>query len=217
MSIPLDSASTESVCDPAREPAQEPVVADRKMKSGQHDIGASGDCCWSEFAPQATRYAMSIMRSWCDAEEIVQEAFCRLIQSGKLNERRPASPTKTDLDRKATLFATVRNLSIDQLRKQSRRRFEPFFGGQVAASPETTNTQRLEQLETSVQAVMKQMPSEWADALQLKINGELSYQEISIVLGATHGQVRTWIFRARKQLASDLKRQGLLDDEQDDE
>ena len=55
------------------------------------------------------------------------------------------------------------------------------------------------------------MPKEWAESLNLKIHAKLSYQEIADVLDATHAQIRTWIYRARKQLALDLEAKGLLE------
>jgi len=217
MSIPFDSAVTGSVSDQEEKSGPESGIADRKSESGHNENGTPSARFCSEIAPQATRYAMSIMRRWSDAEEVVQEAFCRLIQSGKLNQLQPDCPGKPESGGRAVLFATVRNLSIDRLREQGRRKYESFDASQIASSRFNTNETQLARLETGVQAVLKEMPSEWADALQLKMNGKLSYDEISNVLGATHGQVRTWIFRARKQLAKDLKRQGLLNDGSDHE
>ncbi len=189
-------------------------IADHKSETGKNETGTFDASFWNEAAPQATRYAMSIVRCWSDAEEVVQEAFCRMIESGTLDANQP-DPTHTQQPLsgiRAILFATVRNLSIDRLRKLGRRKFENFDSHEIAANASNTYPAQLERLENGVLEGLKNMPGEWADALQLKINGDLSYQEISNVLGVTHGQVRTWIFRARKQLAKDLKQKGLLDD-----
>lgn len=192
----------------------EPDSPDRNSIS--QEIDAASARCFGTFAPQAMRYAMSIMQSWSDAEEVVQEAFCRLIESGKWNPSRSADDAgESALNSKAVLFATVRNLSIDRVRQQGRRRFEAFDVCQLSTTENNSDEARLEQLENGVQAGLKTMPTEWADAIQLRMNGDLSYQAIAQILGATHGQVRTWIYRARKQLAKDLNRQGLLDEAND--
>lgn len=160
------------------------------------------------IAPQATKYAMSIVRRWCDAEEIVQEAFCRLIQASQKH-----SPgAKLDLNSKALLFTTIRNLAIDQLRTNQRRKFETVDTGQIATQPNNDQS-RLENLEAGIEEIFREMPKQWSESLQLKINAKLSYSEIAKVVGGTHAQVRSWIYRARKKLSEDLRRRGLLDGE----
>lgn len=201
MSIPFDSAFP---------------GADSKLESIPENVERQPDCNGTfndvesfceGIAPQATRYAMSIVRIWADAEEIVQEAFCRLLQSDRLSDNSDRDSNASD---KAFLFTTVRNLAIDQLRKQKRRRFEPLDVGQIATTKTHSDDTRLQRLEQGVQAILKDLPNQWSDALQLKVNGGLSYEEIANVLDATHAQVRTWIYRARKQLEKDLSQQGLL-------
>lgn len=199
MSIPFDSAISElsdldSVSDAEPNPEAE---------SNETSPWTESFC--DQVAPQAKRYAMSIVRRWCVAEEIVQEAFCRLMQPA--NRQRTAFHANS----RALLFTTVRNLAVDQLRKEGRRRFETLETGQLVDSRSCLDHSRLEQLETGVEDILQQMPTRWSDALQLKINGGLSYTEITCVLGATHAQVRTWIYRARQRLEQELNQRGLLD------
>ena len=149
---------------------------------------------------------MSIVRRWSDAEEIVQEAFCRLIQADQNRE------TTLNTNSNALLFTTIRNLAIDQLRKQGRRRFETIETSQLAARTNGSDNERLAKLELGVEEILQQMPEQWSEALQLKVNGGLSYAEITRVLQATHAQVRTWIYRARQRLAEELSQKGLLVD-----
>ena len=195
MSIPFESTLSETMIDLDQNPDNE------DSNLNQENFGAG-------LAPQATKYAMSIVRRWCDAEEIVQEAFCRLIQSSQ--KRKPGA--KLDLNSKALLFTTIRNLAIDQLRTNQRRKFEPVDTGQIANQPGTDQS-RLEILESGIEEIFKEMPRQWSESLQLKINAKLSYSEIAKTVGGTHAQVRSWIYRARKKLSEDLRRRGLLDSE----
>lgn len=158
----------------------------------------------SEIAPQATRYAMSIVRSWADAEEIVQEAFCKLIV-------RPGAAATETAALRAILFTIVRNQAIDRLRRKGQRRFEVVDQASLVEVRPQSNDATLRQLETGVQASLSAMPEQWSEALQLKINGELTYAEIADLLSATHAQVRTWIFRARQRMARELSAQGLIE------
>ena len=42
---------------------------------------------------------------------------------------------------------------------------------------------------------------------------DLTYEQIATVLDCTKAQVRTWIFRARRQLSDELAKRGLLGEE----
>ncbi len=160
---------------------------------------------YRRYAPQGTRYAFSMLRQFSDAEEVTQEAFCRLLtksadwKAEELESRlRHFSPL---------FFATIRNLCIDVIRKNRRQRQVALDASmEPAAKSDTDNPQ---QLEAKVVVAMGQMPDQWADALKLKINGQLSYAEIAEVLDATHAQVRTWIYRARRHLETELEKAGI--------
>lgn len=206
MSIPFDSALSSITRN-----------AERKPDAARAFELTESFC--DRIAPQATRYAMSIVRVWADAEEVVQEAFCRLLNSDRCqpsssNEQSNSSfqedSNETNNEPKAILFSTIRNLSIDRLRKNGRRRFEAIDVNELARN-EKSDELRLQRLENGIQASMESLPTQWSDAIQLKINGDLSYDEIANVLDATHAQVRTWIYRARKQLERDLNQKGLLE------
>jgi len=160
---------------------------------------------YRRYAPQGTRYAFSMLRQFSDAEEVTQEAFCRLLtksadwKAEELESRlRHFSPL---------FFATIRNLCIDVIRKNRRQRQVALDASmEPAAKSDTDNPQ---QLEAKVVVAMGQMPDQWADALKLKINAQLSYAEIAEVLDATHAQVRTWIYRARRHLETELEKAGI--------
>ncbi|MFK7767443.1 MAG: RNA polymerase sigma factor [Mariniblastus sp.] len=204
LDLPANSATSETICD-------------EKLADAENEIETTGTPTLSASFCEANglaakRYAMSIVHRWSDAEEIVQESFCRIIESSRLSTKKSDVPSAT-ANRKAMLFSIVRNLSIDLLRKKGRRRFELVDTNLVPQSEHGTNESRMEQLETSVQEIMNQMPERWSESLQLKLNGGLTYEEIGKVLNASHSQIRTWIFRARKKLATELKCQGLLGDE----
>lgn len=161
----------------------------------------SGD--WDEFystyAPRGLRYASSLVRCHADAEEVVHDAFCRLIQ-GRSHPSR-----KSGGDLAPLLFTTIRHLAIDLMRRRARQ-------------PRTTTMNQDEILDrhgnmdhdhpdgvAMVLRLLAQLPDTWREALQLRIHGELTYREIAQVLTCTPAQVRTWIYRARLRLAKELR------------
>ena len=83
----------------------------------------------------------------------------------------------------------------------------------VAAPPDPVATDsEVVRIERTIREAIDQLPTSWADALRLRIDGELSYDDISKVLKCTKAQVRTWIYRARRQLERDLAHEDFLID-----
>ena len=141
-----------------------------------------------------------------DAEEVVQEAFLRLAR----REIEEAWTEENERRFTGMLFTTVRNLSIDLLRKKGRRKNVSLtnVNEPMVEQPDEGSARQLNQ---QITQLMSELPETWAEALKLKLTGELTYEEIATVLDCTKAQVRTWIFRARKQLARGLTKYGWLE------
>ena len=154
------------------------------------------------FAAGGYRYALSIVRNHGDAEELVQEAFCRLHRNGDRDSATDEAPNR------AVFFATVRNLCIDLIRRRKVRNEISLHslesnGHTVVGGFEKADASQ-EILEIVNQAIQR-LPENWSEAFRLRTNGDLSYSEIAEVVGATKAQVRTWIFRARQKLRDRLE------------
>ena len=164
------------------------------------ELAAAFSSLYEQYASRGMRYAQTLLRNESDAEEAVQEAFCRLLEP--FRQRRPApSPRAFG----GTFFRTLRNLSIDCLRRRKHRDHVPLSDlpeppvAKVAAESASGDGSWMLQ-------AMEKIPRQQMEALGLRVNGALSYDEIASVLGCTRAQVRTWIFRARRQLALELDR-----------
>lgn len=169
---------------------------------------------YRRYAPQGTRYAFSMLRNTSDAEDITQDAFCRLLSTQNSEADGNAEGRFRRL-----FFASIRNLCIDRIRAARRHRNISFESSReavanppIAAQRDTSDgvtAKNIQRIETCVVAALEDMPRNWSDALKLKINGELSYAEIANILNSTHAQVRTWIYRARRRLETALDKAGL--------
>lgn len=170
------------------------------------------EALFTEHRHRAIRYARWMVGNENDAEEVVQEAFLRLAKR-EASDRAPVDALAADAEKRfaGMLFTTVRNLAIDLLRKKSRRRDVSLSSVNEPVADESDGTAR--QLNARITSLIGELPENWAEALKLKITGDLSYEEIAKVLKCTKAQVRTWIFRARRQLANELTRQGWLDNQ----
>lgn len=149
---------------------------------------------YEEFCQRGVRYAYSILHNMADAEEAVQEALCRMVGRYPDNGSLPSQA--------AVYFKIVRNLCIDRLRH--RRRFEPIGTDPVdtrrPACDEFEAGSGLDALQERIQLAMAALPEPWSAALRLRVDGRLSYEEIAGVLDCSTAQVRTWIYRGRRQL-----------------
>lgn len=163
--------------------------------------GLPAELC-DRYAPRGVRYAYSMLRNQADAEEISQEALCRLWAAypGWKN----GNGQSLEKQFPSLFFTTIRNQCIDLIRKRSKQK---HIGLDFTDEPVARNDSRTaQQLETQIADWLEQLPAQWADALKLKVNGQLSYAEIAEVMNATHAQVRTWIYRARRQLETELNK-----------
>jgi RNA polymerase sigma-70 factor (ECF subfamily) len=127
--------------------------------------------CFSQLAPGLVLFARQWVQSRADAEDIVQEAFVRFWRRQHSIQNRPL------------LFATVRSISLDLLRRDARRArreatavlesdrlVEPYF----ASEDET---------ERALADAIDRLPAEQREVVVMKIWNELTFQEIGTVLG----------------------------------
>lgn len=154
---------------------------------------------YERYAARGVCYAQTLLKNRYDAEEAVQEAFCRLLkplQRGAVSEKRGGFG--------ALYFKTLRNLCIDTLRRSKSHL-------SIEAVPEpSAPADSPSEVEGEVKAALEALPPKHGEALKLKLEGGLTYREIAGILDCTHTQVRTWIYRARRSLEEDFRKKGLI-------
>jgi RNA polymerase sigma-70 factor (ECF subfamily) len=156
---------------------------------------------FGDFWDWGWRYARRLLGNECDGEDVVQDAICRLIAKRQKEDWNPPA------NERAAIFAkVVRNLCIDKLRRTkplSNADAEQWFDRKASAEDAAIARETRQQLG----AAIDRLSDNWRGALLLRASG-LPYEEISQVMRVTKAQVRTWIFRARQQLISELKLEG---------
>jgi len=138
-------------------------------------------------APQLAAYVRRLVGDADAAMDIVQETFRVLVQQA--NRTHLQSP-------RAWLYAVARHLAA-----KSQRRFRPLPLRDelpVAAPPEPD-----ERIQMMRQAIAR-LPPELREALELRLEHELSYQEIAFVLGIPLGTVRSRLHNAVRALRKRL-------------
>ena len=127
--------------------------------------------CFAEAAPGLVLFARQFVRSVADAEDIVQEAFVRFWRK------------QHPIENRALLFATVRSISLDSIRRDARRARREADA--VAESEQSTEPQfdSGNESQHALSLAVDGLPAEQREVLVMKIWNELTFAEIAQVLG----------------------------------
>lgn len=154
----------------------------------------------AQFWGWGKRYAQRLLGDEAESEDVVQEACCRMVAKRRGGEWNPPRVEQ------AAIFARiVRNLCIDRLR---RAKFCCNLASVDWISVEPSAERQAIANETRDRLVdaLGRLPDTWREALLLRTSG-LNYEEIAQAMERTKAQIRTWIFRGRRQLESVLRRE----------
>ncbi|HZP23220.1 MAG TPA: sigma-70 family RNA polymerase sigma factor [Terriglobales bacterium] len=138
------------------------------------------------------KVAYGVLRHAHDAEDVVQEVFLRVHQSGAGGV----------LDMQAWLARIAFRLAIDRLRKPRADELDEIDPASSDASAEEVAIHR--QRMVQVQRLIAALPDELRHPLLLSAIEELNSTQIAEVLGITESAVRGRIFRARQILKDKL-------------
>lgn len=127
--------------------------------------------CFSQLAPGLVLFARQWVQSRADAEDIVQEAFVRIW-------RRQHS-----IQNRGLLFAAVRSISLDLLRRdarRARREATAVLESEQTVEPHFAND---DESQRALADAVDRLPVEQREVVVMKIWNELTFQEIGTVLG----------------------------------
>lgn len=157
------------------------------------------EALYRQHAAAVLRFAWGLSGDRSTAEDIVAETFARVLT------RAPRIETSTAL---AYLLAVARNTFLTGLRR--RRREVPLSDDLLAPAPDVES--RLDDLARldAVRRALRDMPEGERAALLLRVDHELSYDDIAAALGISVGAARVRVHRARLRLASAPELQGRL-------
>lgn len=143
------------------------------------------------------RVAYSVVRNRSEAEDVVQDAFVRVLQQ----QEKLASVAEM----RAWLVRIAWNLALDRKRRARVVQMDPEFaaglaGRELPADVAIGERRRMQR----VLAAMDRLPKLEREALLLSAMEELTTREIAAVLGRTESSVRALLFRARARLKARL-------------
>ena len=162
----------------------------------------------TRYATPAVSFIFRFVRDRALAEDLAQEGFLRVYQ--RLNTFDP--------ERKFSswFFQVLRNITIDYLRinrlptssldELAEEGNQSASVDRVSASPEELAGQR--ELATAMGAALSRIRPEYREVVVLRYQEGLTQPEIAEILGLPSGTVKTYLHRARKELAGILEEQG---------
>jgi len=119
------------------------------------------------------------------AEDIVQEAFVRLMTQVMKQKVFPDNPV-------AWLYTTVRNLSNNEHRSQTRRKRREREVQTTKGLFEIPDTEQKEEIEQLIRQ-LESLDLEYREVIVAKIWGGLTFEEIATMTGASRSAVhRRW-------------------------
>jgi RNA polymerase sigma-70 factor (ECF subfamily) len=145
--------------------------------------------------------ALGLVRDEQDAREIAQEAFLRVHKG--LAQFHGGSSFFT------WLYRIVTNLSIDLMRKPSRREAELHFAIEVddgespllpASDADPYDVVRRGQLSLRIQNALEQLPPYHRGVILMREVEGMSYEEMAEAMQVSKGTIMSRLFHARKKL-----------------
>ncbi|MFT5164976.1 MAG: RNA polymerase sigma factor (sigma-70 family) [Saprospiraceae bacterium] len=143
------------------------------------------------------RFSLRIVGNVAEAEDVVQEVFIKVW-----NKR---SEVESFNNLEAWCMTLTKNLSIDKLRSKHRRVDalpDTYDMPSQAASPYQTTVAN--DTISRIEKMMAGLPDKQRMVMQLRDIEGMSYNEISEILNITLDQVKINLFRARKDIRSQL-------------
>jgi len=166
-----------------------------------HSAGSATDltALVETYSALLFRVAHSILRNRAEAEDVVQDAFVRVLEHAR---KLPAIR-----DQRVWLVRIAWNLAIDRRRRIRPDQMDPQFAAALVSRTLPADEAFAEA--TQIAAVLREierLPARERNALLLSAIEDLSIPELSAVLSSTESAVRALLFRARTRLRERLEK-----------
>lgn len=163
---------------------------------------ASDAAGWSAFVARFQQpvfaLCLRMLRHRQDAEDVAQEALVRAIRN--LHRWDPQRP----------LLPWLLTITANRCRTALQRRHRHPRATDFAIEPAQTARQSSDgEIAEEVNMALEELRDEYRECFILFYQAELGCAEISEVMGCPVGTVKTWLHRARHQVAERLRRRGV--------
>ncbi|NQW29279.1 MAG: RNA polymerase sigma factor [Ignavibacteria bacterium] len=159
-----------------------------KLSEADHVAQAALTTLYRRYSQRIYTYCRKILGDNHTAEDILQETFVKLFDSGKKSREVENFP--------AYLMTIARNLCLSH-RSRAKRQFVEVEDFHLMVRDVPYEQKELLQL---IQTALELLPEDYREAFVLREYNGLSYNEISEIIGESLDVVKVRIFRAKKKL-----------------
>ena len=162
------------------------------------------DALMLRYGDSLTVYLNAMLHNWQDAEDLMIEAFARIMVK---------KPAIRSGGFKAYLFKTGRNLALRYASKRGRAQtFALEELTEELSSPEHTEGYYLDaEHKQALHRCLNRLDPEYREALWLVYMEELSYRQTSRVLGIKEKKLDHLLERGKRALRQELEKEGVTD------
>ena len=164
--------------------------------------GMAVEAIVAEHQAALLRYAARLLHDPVAAQDVVQEAFVRLVREHDAGRLPPPDTWAGWLHR------VTHNAAVDYLRREQRLRGLHRRQAEEPAAP--TATAQPEERMAYVLELARRLPPAEQEVLVLRLQEGRSYKEISVLTGRSEGNVGCLLHQAVKTLAARLQKAGAL-------
>lgn len=149
------------------------------------------------FQKKVFHLALSMSHNEATAQDLAQDVFLRVWKALPVYDGRASLST--------WIYTISRNVCLNELQRAARKNTVPLDAPELARTVETLAA--LDSAEASIgasqdiEAVLARLPVKYQQVLRLFYLEQKSYEETAALLGLPMGTVKTFLFRARKELA----------------
>ncbi len=148
------------------------------------------------YSDKVFHLAYSMLRNETQAEDMTQDIFLR-IWKGLPSYHGGASLS-------TWIYTIARNTCLTELKKRAARPtvsiHEPEFEAAAEGLPALQSADRETGIEMDVRQALQQLPEKYRQVIVLFYLEQKSYEEVSALLGLPLGTVKTFLYRAKKEL-----------------
>jgi RNA polymerase sigma-70 factor (ECF subfamily) len=150
-----------------------------------------------------TLFLAGYVKDETTAEELMEDTFVRLVV------KRPHFSGKSSF--KTFLYAIGRNLALDALRRDKRRRTVPLEDAQQTAALQSVEEAYLkEEVSIRLHHAMNKLNDDYREALYLRYFESLSPDEIAALLHKRKKQIEDRLYHAKRALKAILEQEEAL-------
>lgn len=144
------------------------------------------------YLRKAMVVALEYTRDVHDAEDIVQDAFGRVLENlDRYDGSRPFEPW---------FFTILRNAARNAAKRSRTRRYEPLPDTQASQTPDPFESTHRREIRRDIDEAMDSLPSAQRSCFRLCVVEGFSSAEAATALGMAESTVRVHVFRARRAL-----------------